>query len=149
VTRNQPTMLRDHRFEGSSRNSSSGVAIPRSRAGWRPTSARMSICLHACAQPVLCHNDFHARNVLGEQRSGTLRLSGILDFEGAQAADPLMDLAKTLYCDPDVDDAKRTALLDGYGDPARKDWRKTVDLYYLLLSLLHSRILVLDGPPRQ
>jgi aminoglycoside phosphotransferase (APT) family kinase protein len=87
--------------------------------------------LHACALPVLCHNDFHARNVLASKGSGTLRLSGILDFEGAQAADPLMDLAKTLYCCPDVDDAKRAALLDGYGEPARKNWRKTVELYYL------------------
>ena len=91
--------------------------------------------LHACAQPALCHNDFHARNVLASKGSGTLLLSGILDFEGAQAADPLMDLAKTLYCDPDVDDAKRAALLDGYGEPARKDWRKTVELYYLYYNL--------------
>src|SRR5262245_57069260 len=87
--------------------------------------------LHACPLPVLCHNDFHARNVLASKGSGTLRLSGILDFEGAQAADPLMDLAKTLYCSPDVDDAKRAALLNGYGEPARKDWRQTVELYYL------------------
>jgi hygromycin-B 7''-O-kinase len=87
--------------------------------------------LEECAEPVLCHNDFHARNVLASKTSGTLRLSGILDFEGAQAADPLMDLAKTLHCDPDVDDAKRAALLDGYGEPGRKDWRGTVELYYL------------------
>jgi aminoglycoside phosphotransferase (APT) family kinase protein len=91
--------------------------------------------LHACALPVLCHNDFHARNVLASKESGTLRLSGILDFEGAQAADPLMDLAKALHCNPDVDDTKRAALLDGYGEPARKDWRKTVELYYLYYSL--------------
>jgi aminoglycoside phosphotransferase (APT) family kinase protein len=87
--------------------------------------------LHACASPVLCHNDFHARNVLASKATGTLRLSGILDFENAQAADPLMDLSKTLYCDPDVDDARRAALLDGYGEPARENWRKTVELYYL------------------
>ena len=43
--------------------------------------------LHACALPVLCHNDFHARNVLARRASGTLRLSGILDVEGAQAAE--------------------------------------------------------------
>jgi aminoglycoside phosphotransferase (APT) family kinase protein len=91
--------------------------------------------LHACALPVLCHNDFHARNVLASKASGTLRLSGILDFEGAHAADPLMDVAKTLYCDPDVDDAKRAALLDGYGEPAREDWRESVELYYLYYSL--------------
>jgi len=87
--------------------------------------------LHACTHPVLCHNDFHARNVLVSNRSETLRLSGVLDFEGAQAADPLMDLAKTLYCDPDVDDSKRVALLEGYGEPGREDWRETVELYYL------------------
>src|SRR5262249_33724014 len=87
--------------------------------------------LHACAQPVLCHNDFHARNVLASKSSGTLRLSGLLDFEGAQAADPLMDLAKTLYCDPHVDAARRARLLDGYGEPERQHWRETVALYYV------------------
>ena len=78
--------------------------------------------------------------------SGTLRLSGILDFEGAQAADPLMDLAKTLYCYPDADDAKRAALLDGYGEPARKDWRQTVELYYLYFIL---EFWCWMAPPRQ
>ena len=100
----------------------------------RRVAARVSSgahLLHGCATPVLCHNDFHARNVLATNKSGTLRLSGIVDFEGAQAADPLMDLAKTLYCDPDVDDTKRAALLDGYGIPGRNHWRQIIDLYYL------------------
>lgn len=84
---------------------------------------------------MLCHNGFHARNMLATKMSGTLRLLGVLDFEGAQAADPLMDLAKTLYCDPDVDDTKRAALLDGYGVPGRNHWQETIEfsyLYYIL-----------------
>jgi hygromycin-B 7''-O-kinase len=30
-----------------------------------------------------------------------------------------------------VRDAKRAALLDGYGEPGSKDWRETVELYYI------------------
>jgi hypothetical protein len=53
------------------------------------------------------------------------------DFEGAQAADPLTDLAKTLYYDPRVDDARRSALLAGYRVAAGTPWRERVALYRL------------------
>jgi aminoglycoside phosphotransferase (APT) family kinase protein len=43
------------------------------------------------------HNDLHAGNVLAEIAEGGVRLSGVLDFEGALAGDPLMDVAKALY----------------------------------------------------
>jgi len=87
--------------------------------------------LHACTAPVLCHNDYHARNVLVVRSNSDLRLTGVLDFENAHAADPLMDLAKTLYCAPEVDDAKRAALLNGYGPFERTHWIETVELYHL------------------
>jgi aminoglycoside phosphotransferase (APT) family kinase protein len=91
--------------------------------------------LDACAKPVLCHNDFHAGNILAAADAGGVRLTGILDFEGAQAADPLMDLAKALYCDPRVDDARRSALLDGYRVSADTPWQARVALYRLYYAL--------------
>jgi hygromycin-B 7''-O-kinase len=39
--------------------------------------------LRECSYPVLCHNDLHAGNVLAEITEGGVRLSGVLDFEGA------------------------------------------------------------------
>ena len=145
-----------NRFESKSEEFIEQGGDPGSRGALRLYVRAHEDLLHACALPVLCHNDFHARNVLASKGSGTLRLSGILDFEGAQAADPLMDLAKTLYCCPDVDDAKRAALLDGYGEPARKNWRKTVELYYLYyilefwcwMALLGNAEPCLDWRPR-
>ena len=43
-----------------------------------------------------------------------LRLSGILDFDGALAGDPLMDVAKALHY---VGAEAKAALLKGYGGP--------------------------------
>jgi aminoglycoside phosphotransferase (APT) family kinase protein len=65
-----------------------------------------------CHQPVLCHNDLHEGNVLVDQ-DGVV--TGIIDVENMLAADPLIDLAKTLQYDRDHSPLKRAALLDGYG----------------------------------
>lgn len=49
--------------------------------------------------PVLCHDDFHQGNVLAlRSLDGGLRLSGLIDFGNARAADSLFDLAKALFC---------------------------------------------------
>lgn len=87
--------------------------------------------LNACEAAVLCHNDFHGSNILVSGRDSSLRLTGVLDFENALAADPLMDLGKTLYCAPEMDAPRRDALLEGYGPILRSDWRETVTLYRL------------------
>lgn len=97
-------------------------------------SARAHL-LHACKEGVLCHNDFHGSNVLVAGRDENLRLAGVLDFDNAHAADPLMDLAKTLFCAPEMDDARRAALLEGYGPLEREDWRETVHLYRLYFNV--------------
>jgi aminoglycoside phosphotransferase (APT) family kinase protein len=52
--------------------------------------------LRECASPVLCHNNLHSENVL-VTRDATLRVTGIVDFVGALAGDPLMDVARALY----------------------------------------------------
>jgi aminoglycoside phosphotransferase (APT) family kinase protein len=85
-----------------------------------------------CSHPVLCHNDLHAGNVLAEITEGGVRLSGVLDFEGALAGDPLMDVAKALYY---LNAEARNAVLEGYGDTGRQHWSQTLDLYHLYLVL--------------
>jgi len=91
--------------------------------------------LQACARPVLCHNDFHAGNVLVTRSSGSVQLSGVVDFENALAGDPLMDVAKTLSYAVRENPAKRAALLRGYGPIERPEWPETVELYRLYCAL--------------
>jgi aminoglycoside phosphotransferase (APT) family kinase protein len=88
--------------------------------------------LNACARAVLCHNDLHAGNLLATITNGSLRLTGVLDFEGALAGDPLMDVAKALYY---LDEESRRALLGGYGAMDREHWFQTLDLYHLYFVL--------------
>jgi hygromycin-B 7''-O-kinase len=88
--------------------------------------------LHECLQPVLCHNDLHSGNLLAETSEGAVRLSGALDFEGALAGDPLMDIAKALYY---LDEQAKSALLGGYGETGRPQWLQTLALYHLYFVL--------------
>jgi aminoglycoside phosphotransferase (APT) family kinase protein len=88
--------------------------------------------LDACRQAVLCHNDLHAGNLLAAVTNGALRLTGVLDFEGALAGDPLMDVAKALYY---LDAESRRALLQGYGAIEREHGSQTLDLYHLYFVL--------------
>jgi aminoglycoside phosphotransferase (APT) family kinase protein len=88
--------------------------------------------LRECYHPVLCHNDLHAGNVLAEVTEGGVRLSGVLDFEGALAGDPLMDVAKALYY---LNAEARNALLEAYGDTGRQNWSQTLDFYRLYFVL--------------
>jgi aminoglycoside phosphotransferase (APT) family kinase protein len=85
--------------------------------------------LDGCAAPSLCHYDFHAGNILVEEREGSPRLSGILDLENAIAGDPLMDIAKTLSYSVRGDETKRAGLLAGYGPIDRPAWQDAVALY--------------------
>jgi hygromycin-B 7''-O-kinase len=84
------------------------------------------------ARAVLCHNDLHAGSLLATITGGVIRLTGVLDFEGALAGDPLMDLAKALYY---LGEETKRALLHGYGDTEREDWSQTLDLYHLYFVL--------------
>jgi aminoglycoside phosphotransferase (APT) family kinase protein len=82
----------------------------------------------ACAAPVLCHNDFHDGNVL-VSRTGP-QVTGYVDVEGAIAADPLLDLARTDYYALRDDPARRAAFLDGYG-PLPPDSAERIAIYQL------------------
>ena len=91
--------------------------------------------LEACSTAHLCHYDFHSGNVLAERSDGSVRLSGILDFESAIAGDPLMDIAKAFYYFTPADEPKKAGLLAGYGAIERGDWQQTLDLYRLYATL--------------
>lgn len=80
---------------------------------------------------MLCHNDLHEGNVLVNESSA---VTGFVDVENMVAADPLLDLAKTLQYDGDRSPSKRAALLAGYG-PLPEDADARLDLYRLFHSL--------------
>ncbi|MEU8223737.1 aminoglycoside phosphotransferase family protein [Kribbella sp. NPDC048915] len=78
---------------------------------------------------VLCHNDFHEGNILVDP--DTWRVNGFIDVENAIAADPLIDLAKTIQYSVRDNREKRAGLLDGYGAVPED----RIDLYRLYHSL--------------
>ena len=78
---------------------------------------------------VLCHNDFHEGNILVDP--ATWRVNGFIDVENAIAADPLIDLAKTIQYSAHDNPEKLAGLTDGYGAVSED----RVDLYRLYHSL--------------
>jgi hygromycin-B 7''-O-kinase len=103
--------------------------------------------LEECYAPVLCHNDLHSGNLLAETTEGGVRLTGVLDFEGALAGDPLMDVAKALYY---LSNETKNALLQGYGDIGRRHWPQTLDFFrlYFVLELWCWMAQIGDCNPR-
>jgi len=88
--------------------------------------------------PVFAHDDLHPGNVLvTETPDGSLRLSGLIDFGNARAADATFDLAKCLLLSAHLAPSSGPLILEGYGpvdhpDPEGALW------YY---TLLHRTIL--------
>ena len=91
-----------------------------------------------CETAVLCHNDYHAGNILVVERDDGWHVSGIVDVENAVAGDPLVDLAKTVYYTRHDGgrDARvgLPAFLEAAG-PLRDDWEQTLRLYELYHAL--------------
>jgi aminoglycoside phosphotransferase (APT) family kinase protein len=81
---------------------------------------------------VLCHNDFHEGNVLVDPVTG--RVTGFIDVENAIAADPLIDLAKTVSYSIRGNADKLAGLIDGYG-ALPTDWEDRLRLYRVYHSL--------------
>jgi Ser/Thr protein kinase RdoA (MazF antagonist) len=77
-----------------------------------------------CETAVLCHNDAHDANVLVVDE----RITGLIDWENAVAADPILDLAKAWAFSDGRNDETLEALMEGYGR-LRPDWREAFDLY--------------------
>jgi len=89
--------------------------------------------LRYSAGPVFCHDDLQQGNVLAEQATnGSLRLTGLIDFGNARAADALFDLAKALFCCTHEDPRSREPLLAGYGAIDHPDPEQALWLYTLL-----------------
>lgn len=82
--------------------------------------------------PAFAHNDLHPGNVLAERDAGgKLRLTGLIDFGNARAADPVFDLAKNIFNTEHEAPGSTAALRDGYGpidhpDPELALWFYTV-----------------------
>jgi aminoglycoside phosphotransferase (APT) family kinase protein len=96
----------------------------------------------ACSRPVLCHNDFHDGNVMVHEG----RVTGFVDVEGAVAADPLLDLARTDYYALRDDPAVRDAFLRGYG-PLPSDWVDRIAIYQVHHALELSNWAASTGKP--
>ncbi|MBR0752855.1 aminoglycoside phosphotransferase family protein [Bradyrhizobium jicamae] len=93
--------------------------------------SRLHLLQHSMG-PVLCHDDLQQGNVLAEHDSnGSLRLSGLIDFGNARAADALFDLAKALFCCTHEDPASREPLLAGYGEIDHPEPEQALWLYTL------------------
>lgn len=90
--------------------------------------------LERCDRPVLCHNDLHAGNVLVEPDGDRWRVTGLVDVENAIAADPLMDLAKTIQYQFEYPADAFEALIDGYG-PLGEDGPERIRLYRIYHAL--------------
>jgi len=90
--------------------------------------------LGLCTGATLCHNDLHEGNVLVERAGDGWRVTGFVDVENAIAADPLMDLAKTLQYELTRSPVKYAGLLAGYG-PLPASGPARIELYRLYHAL--------------
>ncbi|WP_283137196.1 non-ribosomal peptide synthetase [Rhizohabitans arisaemae] len=84
--------------------------------------------LDRAGPPVLCHHDFHERNVMVARENGVWRMTGVIDMENAVSGDPLLDIARTDYFAMRGDPDRVRAFNDGYG-PLPQDWQERADLY--------------------
>jgi Ser/Thr protein kinase RdoA (MazF antagonist) len=83
------------------------------------------------AMAALCHRDLYLGNLLSADASDE-HLAAILDFDGAEAWDPPIDVVKLRWLvEPDHPGAVE-AFLDGYGAPRSARWDERVRLAELL-----------------
>ncbi|MGV8954339.1 MAG: phosphotransferase family protein [Cypionkella sp.] len=82
---------------------------------------------------VFAHDDLHPNNVLAERdASGRLQLTGVIDFGNARAADPISDLAKTLFCCEHEAPGSSAPILEGYGPIAHPNPQAALWVYTLV-----------------
>lgn len=82
---------------------------------------------------VFAHDDMQPHNVLAERDgAGRLRLTGLIDFGNARAADPLFDLAKTLFCCEHDAPGSSSAIREGYGPIDHPEPEAALWLYLLI-----------------
>jgi aminoglycoside phosphotransferase (APT) family kinase protein len=103
--------------------------------------------LDGCAEPKLCHYDYHPGNLLAVRDGDGWRISGVFDFENAFDGDPLMDIAKCVHFARVGTQVRWQGILDGYGAIDRPSWRETIELYRLYQAVEFWNWLVfLDRP---
>jgi aminoglycoside phosphotransferase (APT) family kinase protein len=88
--------------------------------------------------PVFSHDDLNPTNVLAERdASGRLRLTGLIDFGNARAADAVSDLAKTLFNTEHELTGSSPYILEGCGPIDHPDPEGALRLY-----TLHHRVVM-------
>jgi aminoglycoside phosphotransferase (APT) family kinase protein len=82
---------------------------------------------------VFAHDDLHHGNVLAERdAAGSWRLTGLLDFGNAHAADPVRDLAKVLFMAAHDAPGSEGLIREGYGAIDHPDPETALWVYTLL-----------------
>lgn len=82
---------------------------------------------------VFAHDDFQPHNVLAERTAdGRVRLTGLVDFGNARAADAVFDLAKALFCSEHDAPGSTPHILEGYGRIDHPDPTGAIWLYTLM-----------------
>jgi aminoglycoside phosphotransferase (APT) family kinase protein len=105
--------------------------------------ARFAAAREALDRPaaVACHGDYRLKNAVLAQENGRWRVSGVVDFEMAQAGDPAYDLAYFFYSlrSRPWTEADLAAICAGYGlpYPFPPDLRQRVLLYQVLAAVGH------------
>jgi Ser/Thr protein kinase RdoA (MazF antagonist) len=100
---------------------------------------------------VFAHHDFNPNNVLAERdRSGRLRLTGVIDFGNARAADAISDLAGCTFFTEHEMPGSRSAILEGYGpidhpDPEGALWFYTLHHRVVMWWWLRHVGIIADG----
>jgi Ser/Thr protein kinase RdoA (MazF antagonist) len=105
--------------------------------------------------PVFAHDDFQPHNILAERNpAGRLRVTGLLDFGNARAADATFDLAKAVFCCEHEAPGSKAAILQGYGpishpDPERALWFYTLIHRVVMWYWLRKVGVIRDGEMHQ
>ncbi len=95
-------------------------------------AARFDAAVHSKG-PVFAHDDVHPGNVLAQRGAdGRLRLSGLIDFGNARAADAVYDLAKCLFISEHMAPGCGAAMREGYGPIDHPDPDGALWFYTLL-----------------
>ena len=103
------------------------------------------------AGPVFAHHDFNPNNVLVDRdANGDLRLSGLIDFGNARAADAVSDLAASIFFNEHEMPGSGSYILAGYGpidhpDPEGALWFYTLHHRLVMWWWLRHVGLIADG----
>ncbi|MBL6853477.1 MAG: aminoglycoside phosphotransferase family protein [Alphaproteobacteria bacterium] len=82
----------------------------------RIADARFDAVVPFSKGPVFAHDDVHPNNVLVvREAGGRLKISGLIDFGNARAADAVYDLAKCIFISQHQAPDCRRPMLEGYG----------------------------------